>query len=84
MLGKLRNVLKDFLKNRKQRVVLNVQFSSWGDVDAGVPQRSILCALLFLMYINNLANDLSLTAKLFAGDTSLFSVVFNVDAQRIK
>ena len=34
--GKLLNLIKDFLKNRNQRVVLNGQFSSWGDVDAGV------------------------------------------------
>ena len=35
--GKLLNLIKDFLKNRKQRVVLNGQFSSWADVDTGVP-----------------------------------------------
>ena len=34
---------------------------------------------LFLIYINDLTNDLSSSAKLFADDTSLFSVVFNVD-----
>ena len=78
--GKLLNLIKDFLKNRKQRVVLNGQFSSWGNVDAGVPQGSILGPLLFLVYINDLTNDLSSSAKLFANDTSLFSVVFNVDA----
>ena len=78
--GKLLNLIKDFLKNRKQRVALNGQFSSWADVDAGVPQGSILGPLLFLIYINDLTNDLSSSAKLFADDTSLFSVVFNVDA----
>ena len=36
--GKLLNLIKDFLRNRKQRVVLNGQFSSWADVDTGVPQ----------------------------------------------
>ena len=77
--GKLLNLIKDFLKNRKQRVVLNGQFSSWADVDTGVPQGSILGPLLFLIYINDLTNDLSSSAKLFADDTSLFSVVFNVD-----
>ena len=33
---------------------------------------------MFLIYINNLANDL-LNAKLFANDTSTFSVVYNVN-----
>ena len=78
--GKLLNLIKDFLKNRNQRVVLNGQFSSWGDVDAGVLQGSILGPLLFLIYINDLTNDLSSSGKLFADDISLFSVVFNVDA----
>ena len=78
--GKLLNLIKDFLKNRKQRVALNGQFSSWADVNAGFPQGSILGPLLFLIYINDLSNDLSSRAKLFADDTSLFSVVFNVDA----
>ena len=42
--------------------------------------RDLLGSLLFLMRINYLANDLSASAKLFADDTSLFSVVFNLDA----
>ena len=60
-----------------QRVVLNGQMSSWADVNAGVPQGSILGPLLFLIYINDLAVGLSSNAKLFADDTSLFSVVHN-------
>ena len=55
---KLLNSINDFLKNRRQRVDLNGQFSSWADVNAGVPQGSILRPLLFLMYID-VKNDLS-------------------------
>ena len=55
-------------------------WSSWVDCDRGVPQGSILWAILFLIYINDFTNDLSSSAKLFTDDTSLFSVVFNVDA----
>ena len=36
------NILEDFLSDRKKRVVLNGQCSSWVDIWAGVPQRSIL------------------------------------------
>ena len=40
--GKLRNLIIDFLSNRKQRVVLNGKYSSWTNIEAGVPQGSIL------------------------------------------
>ena len=79
MSGNLLNLLSSFLRNRKQRVVLNGQTSSWADVNAGVPQGSILDPLLFSIYINDLADALSSNAKLFADDTSLFFVIHNVN-----
>ena len=39
---KLLNLIIDFLSNRKQRVVLNGKYSSWANIEAGVPQGSIL------------------------------------------
>ena len=77
--GKLLSALSDFLKDRKQRVILNGQVSLWTGVNAGVPQGSILGPLLFLVCINDLADGLSSNAKLFADDTSLFSAIHNVD-----
>ena len=77
--GNLLNLLSNFLRNSKQRVVLNGQTSSRADVNAGVPQGSILGPLLFLICINDLADGLSSNAKLFADDTSLFSVVQNAN-----
>ena len=71
------NLLSNFIRNRKQRIVLNGQTSSWADVSAGVPQDSILGPLLFLAYITDLADGLSSNAKLFADYTSLFFVVHN-------
>ena len=70
-------LLHDFLSCLKQQVVLNGQHSSWDNVTAGVPQGSILGPLLFLIHINDLSNYLSSNCKLFADDTSLFSVVNN-------
>ena len=60
---------------RKQRVVLNGQVSTWEDINAGVPQGSILGPFLFLLYVNDLTEDLTTNVKLFADDTSLFSLV---------
>ena len=80
--GALLNILTDFLSNRKQRVVLNGQVSTWTTINAGVPQGSILGPLLFLIYDNDLSDNLSSNVKLFADDTSLFSVIhdFNISA----
>ena len=73
--GNLLKIIEDFLSNRYQRVVLNGQSSGWAAVNAGVPQGSILGRLLFLIYINDLSTGLSSNPRLFADDTSLFSVV---------
>ena len=81
--GELLNTLADFLINRTQRVILNGQYSSWVKVEAGVPQGLILRPLLFLIYINDLSENLASNPKLFADDTSFFSVVKNVDASNI-
>ena len=73
--GELIKLLENYLSNRLQRVVLNGQTSPWRPVLAGVPQGSILGPLLFLIYINDLPNRLKSNAKLFADDTSLFTIV---------
>ena len=70
--GNLLTLLTDFLSNRKQRVVLNGQHSSWADIKAGVSQGFILGPLLFLVYINDLTENLHSNPKLFADVTSLF------------
>ena len=72
------NLLFNFLINEKQKLVLNDQASSLTDVNAWVPQGFTFDALLFLIYINDFADDF-LNPKLFADDTSLFSVTRNVN-----
>ena len=73
------DILTDFLSNRKQQVVLNGQNLSWTHVHAGVPKESILDELLFLIYINDLSDNLTCNVKPFADDASLFSVVHDVN-----
>ena len=73
------NVITDLLSFRKQQVILNGQASPWVSIEPGVPQGSILGPLLFLNHIYNLSDNLSTTAKFFADDLSLFSIVQNVN-----
>ena len=60
--------------------MLNGQNSSWTNVHVGVSQGSILDPSLFLICINDLSENLTSNLKLFAVDTSLFSVVHDVIA----
>ena len=76
ILGNLLNIMKDFLSLRKQRVFLNEQHSIWVDIEARVPQGSILGPLFFLICINDLSDDLTSNPKLFAM-ILLFSLLFS-------
>ena len=75
--GQLLALITSFLNDRKQRTVLNEQCSTWGDVTARFPQGSILGPLFFLVYIIDLTVDLRCDVKLYADDTSLFTIVEN-------
>ena len=73
--GKLYKLLENYLPGRLQMVVLNGQSPSWKPVLASVAQVSTLSPLSSLIYINDLPNKINSNAKLFADNTSLFTVV---------
>ena len=77
--GNLLNILIDFLKERKKRVFLNGQHSKRSNISSWVPQGLILGTLLFLIYINDSSDNLCSNPKVFADDTSLFSVVHDIN-----
>ncbi len=73
--GSLHNWFSSYLSNRKQRVVYSNSSSDWSSLNAGVPQGSILGPLLFLIFINDIVQEIKSNIRLFADDTSLYIVV---------
>ena len=73
------NWFNSFLTDRKQRVCLSGEKSSWKTVSSGVPQGSVLGPILFLLYINDLAETTKCFVQIFADDTKLYSNVNRPD-----
>ena len=76
--GRVYDWIKEWLHNRKQRVILNGHKSEWQSVKSGVPQGSVLGPLLFLMYINDLEKNIKCKVSKFADDTKIAASVKNV------
>ena len=75
--GNLLSWFRDYVSNRRQRVVIKGQSSEWGTISTGVPQGSVLGPLLFLVFINDIVDIVHSEIKVFADDTSLYLTVDN-------
>ena len=71
--GQIFSLVSSFLSNRRLRVVLDGKSSQKYPVNAGVPQGSILGPTLFLLYINDLPDDVICDIAIYADDTTLYS-----------
>ena len=67
------SLISSFLSNRQLQVVLEGKSSQEYPVNAGVPQGSILGPTLFLLYINDLPDDVICNIVINADDTTLYS-----------
>ena len=64
--------IKNFLKDREQRVAIRGTFSIWRRVWSGVPQGSVLGPTLFLIFVNDLLDEVQSSGKMFADDAKLY------------
>ena len=71
--GQIFGLISSFLSNRRLRIVLDGKSSQEYPVNAGVPQGSILGPTLFLLYINDLPDDVICNIAIYADDTTLYS-----------
>lgn len=80
--GNLLQWFRDYLNDRTQCVVIKGEKSIMQPVKAGVPQGSVLGPLLFLVYINDIVENIESVIKLFADDTSTSLSMKNPDMRK--
>ena len=70
--GQIFGLISSFLSNRRLQVVLDGTSSQEYPVNVGVSQGSILGLALFLLYINDLPDDIICDIAIYADDTTVY------------
>ena len=73
--GELFEWITEYLKNRSQVVTVNGESSSAGAVLSGIPQGTVLGPLLFVVYINDILDNIDSEGLLFADDAKIFRTI---------
>ena len=81
--GNTLNWIKYFLISWSRTIVLDGESSNEVPVTSEVPQGSVLCQLLFLLYINDLPDNIQSQVRLFADDTAIYLTVSSANDSSI-
>jgi len=81
IVGPIHSWIGEFLKGRSQCVLVEGEQSAQSDVLSGVPQGSVLGPALFLLYINDLPDQITSKARLFADDCLVYREINSASDQ---
>lgn len=70
--GSILQWIRDYLNKRSQKVRVGTDYSELTDVLSGIPQGSILGPILFIIFINDLPDEMTCYCKIFADDTKIY------------
>ena len=77
--GNLVKWIEQWLTKRNQQVTLENHVSSKLPVKSGVPQGTVLGPLMFLLYINDIDENISSTIRLFADDCIMYRIIDSLE-----
>ncbi len=80
--GKTLGWIKGFLSERTQCVAVGGEESTWCPVTSGVPQGSVMGPVLFLLFINDITEDITSSIRLFADDSIIYRNIKSPEDQR--
>ena len=67
--------IKSFLSDRVQQVCINGANSTWKPVTSVISQGSVLCIILFVLYVNDLPSNILSGVYMFADDNKIFKII---------
>ena len=83
--GPLLQWISSWLTERYQRVMVDGESSSATPVKSGVPQGTVLGPLMFLVYINDINENITSSVRLFADDCVIYKSITTLeDAKQLQ